>query len=92
MDVEWDPAKARSNRKKHGISFSDAEAVLYDPMALSTRDTHMEGEERFLAVGSDSLGRILVVCYTYRDERIRLISARAASKSERSEYEKGIRF
>ena len=92
MDIEWDPAKARSNLKKHGISFSDAEAVLYDPLAISVEDSNAEGESRYLAVGADATGRIVVVCYTYRDQRVRLISARGATKRERREYEKGIRL
>ncbi len=92
MDIEWDPAKARSNLTKHGVSFSDVEVVFGDPFAISMTDERGEDEERFLTIGSDAIGRIIVVCYTYRGERIRLISARPAVRSERTEYEKGIRF
>ena len=92
MDIEWDPAKARSNLKKHGISFSDVEVVFGDPFAISMADERSEGEERFITIGSDAVGRVVVVCYTYRDEQVRLISARSAVRSERAEYEKGIRF
>jgi uncharacterized DUF497 family protein len=91
MDVEWDPAKAASNVQKHGVSFSDAEPVFYDEFALSMSDSFSVKEERFVVVRADALGRVLTIAYTYRGETIRLISARSATKSERSEYEKGIR-
>ena len=91
-DVEWDPAKARSNLEKHGISFSDAEAVLFDPMTISMEDQSAEGEDRFVAVGCNSLGQVSVVCYTYRGDNIRMISARPATKRERNTYEERVRF
>jgi len=90
VDVVWDPEKARSNLKKHGVRFSDAETVLFDPNALTREDMESEGEQRFVTVGMDTLGHIFVVVYTYRGEDIRLISARAATKRERMHYEKGI--
>ncbi len=92
MEVEWDPAKARSNLAKHGISFSDAEAVFDDMFAISVPDTGPHGEERFIAIGDDARGRVVVVVYTYRSGRLRIVSARRASRSERDDYEKGIRF
>lgn len=92
MDVEWDPGKARSNIRKHGISFSDAQTVLYDRLALSMEDRSAEGENRYLTVGSDALNRIIVVCYTYRNMKVRLISARRATKLECKAYEERIRF
>jgi hypothetical protein len=92
MEIEWDTGKARSNRSKHGVSFSDVEPAFYDPFALSMPDTYAASEERFVLLGTDALGRILAVSYTYRGETIRLISARPATKSERKEYEKGIRL
>ena len=88
MDVVWDPEKARENLKKHGVRFSDAEMVLFDPNALTREDIESEGEQRFVTVGMDSGGRILV--YTYRGEDIRLISARSVTKRERMQYEEGI--
>ena len=91
MDVGWDPAKARSNLKKHGVSFSDVEPAFYDECALSMPDIFVD-EERFLLVGRDALGRVVTVSYTYRAETIRIISARVATKSERRDYEKGIRL
>jgi len=92
MHVEWDPAKARSNLTKHGISFSDAEAVFDDDFAISSADMGLVGEERFVAVGTDGLGHVLVVSYTYRRNSIRIFSARRATKSERKEYGKRIRL
>jgi uncharacterized DUF497 family protein len=92
VDAEWDPAKARSNLAKHGISFSDAEAVFDDELAISIPDTGPAKEDRFVALGTDALGRILVVSYTYRRDTIRIISARRATTSERSHYEKGLRL
>jgi len=92
MEVEWDPAKARSNLAKHEIRFADAASVLNHEFAISILDSGPSGEERFVTVGADALGRILVVSYTYRRNRIRIISARRATKSERKEYEKGIRL
>ena len=90
MEFEWDSSKAAVNLKKHGVRFSDAEAVLFDPNALSFEDTTAQGERRFVVIGMDHLWRLLVVIYTDRDNRIRLISARPATRSERINYESGI--
>jgi len=92
MDFEWDPAKARSNLTKHGISFSDVEPAFYDQYAISMPDPGVSTEKRFILVGMDALGRIVVVIYTYRSNSIRIISARRATKSERKSYEERIRF
>ncbi len=89
MRVVWDPVKARLNRQKHGVLFSDAEAVLYDPYAL-TREEEVRGERRYVTVGLDHVGEVLVVVYCCRNETIRMISARRATPSERRAYEKGI--
>ena len=91
MDFEWDPAKARSNLAEHGVGFSDVETAFYDQHAISMPDPGASAEERFILVGMDALGKIVVV-YTYRGNSIRLISARKATKSERKSYEEGIRF
>jgi len=90
MDVTWDPKKADTNFRKHNVRFSDAEAVLCDPMALTISDQDVNQEKRFVSVGSDPLGRTLVVVCTYRGETIRIISARKATSKERKHYEKGI--
>ena len=90
MKITWDPAKAESNFRKHKIRFADAEAVLFDPMALTIEDETTESEERFVSVGADALNRVMVVVYTYRGKDIRLISARRATRRERKAYEEGI--
>ena len=86
MTIEFDPDKARANLKKHGVSFAHAEQALRDPMALTIEDPDAEDEQRFVTLGSDALGRILVVVHTKRGERTRLISARKASPGEAREY------
>jgi uncharacterized DUF497 family protein len=87
MRYEWDKNKARLNLEKHGVHFADAVGVFEDTAALSREDMDAQAEHRFLAVGSDFLGRILTVVYTYRQDAIRIISARPASKKERLAYE-----
>ncbi len=89
-NFEWDPKKAKTNFKKHNVRFSDAETVLYDPMAFTLEEQDLSGEKRFVTVGLDAIGRVRVVVYTYRQNSIRLISARRATTSERKQYEKGI--
>lgn len=86
MSYEWDPNKAKSNFKKHGVKFSDAVGVFEDEDAI-TIDDENEKEERFVTIGKDFLSRILVVVYTFRDIVIRIISARKATKRERKMYE-----
>jgi len=83
---EWDPNKDRLNRRKHRVAFADTFAVFEDPLALS-RDDEEHGEERYVTMGMDCFGRVLVVVYTWRDENIRIISARKANKSEVRQYE-----
>ena len=88
MYYQWDPNKAASNRRKHGIEFADAVGVLVDDWALTIKEQHTKGEQRFVTIGSDFLGRLIVVVYAYRNDDIRIISARRATKSERKSYEK----
>ena len=90
MDVTWDPKKAKSNYRKHKVRFPDAETVLFDPLALTFDYQDVDGEQRFVTVGSDAIGRLIVTVYAYRDDTIRLISARKATANERKQYEKGI--
>lgn len=71
---------------KHRVSFAHAEQALRDEQAVTIEDPDAIGEQRFLTLGMDALGRILVVCHTQRDERTRLISARKASKNEAKNY------
>jgi len=86
---EWDSEKARWNLEKHEVDFADAVSVLEDELALTIRDPGSRAEERFITVGMDPLGRVLVVVYTWRGERLRLISARKATSRERRNYEEG---
>jgi uncharacterized DUF497 family protein len=86
VEIEFDPAKARSNRAKHKISFAHAEQALRDPNAVTIEDPDAQGEQRFVTLGMDALGRILVVVHTPRGDRVRLISARKASRGESGQY------
>jgi len=88
--VEWDPAKARIDLRKHGVSFEEAETVFYDDHALLLDDPEHSGDEdRFVLLGLSSRFRVLVVAHTYRehDAVIRLISARRATKAEQAGYD-----
>jgi uncharacterized protein len=87
VDYRWDPVKAAINRQKHGIRLSDAVAVLEDELARTAPDPSSDAEDRFIAIGMDALGRILVVVYTFREDHIRIISARLADSRERRDYE-----
>ena len=86
MSFEFDPSKAKTNLRKHGISFAHAEQALRDPMAFTIDDPDSRDEQRLITLGLDSLGRVLVVIYTQREERTRLISARKASRGEADRY------
>ena len=87
MSYEWDPAKARANFAKHGVRFADAVTVLEDDLALTMLDPSSDLEERWITLGRNALGRIIVVVYTWRGENVRLISARPATAREKSQYE-----
>jgi uncharacterized protein len=89
MPVEWDPKKAASNLVKHGVRFADAVTVLEDESAISVRDASAD-EERWVTIGRDALGRVLVVVYAWRGDRVRIISARPATPAERRQYEEGL--
>ena len=87
MHFEWDPAKQRANLRKHAVELGDAVAIFHDPRALTVED-RAHDEQRFVAIGMDAFGRILVVAYIYREpDTIRIISARKADASERKQYE-----
>lgn len=86
MEIEFDPAKAASNLKKHRVSFAHAEQALRDTMAITIEDPDATEELRLITIGMDGLGRILVIVHTPRAERTRLISARKASPSEARQY------
>jgi uncharacterized DUF497 family protein len=85
---EWDPKKASGNLQKHGIHFSDAVTAFADEMALRIPDQDSGAfEERFILLGMGSPGQLLAVVYTWRGDRIRIISARKATAGERRAYE-----
>lgn len=86
LDYEWDLLKARRNHVKHGVRFGDATSVFADPAAVTIEDDHPE-EERYAIIGHDGAGRLLVVIFTWRGEnRVRLISARRATRAEAQTY------
>jgi uncharacterized DUF497 family protein len=88
MQFEWDPEKAKLNRRKHGVSFEEALTVFYDPLSATFDDVvHSAGEQRFITVGFSSVGRLLFVSHTERGEAVRIISARPATARERKKHE-----
>ncbi len=88
MEFEFDPAKAAQNFKKHKVSFEEAASVFGDSMELTFPDPdHSVGEMRWLSFGMSSRGRVLAVIYTERRGKVRLVSARVATKYERKIYE-----
>jgi hypothetical protein len=87
-NFEWDPEKAKENLEKHGVSFEEASAAFGDPLSMNMPDPdHSEGEHRFVVMGMSDRYRLLVVSYTDRPPRTRIISARLATRSERKQYE-----
>ena len=86
MSFEFDSTKAQTNLRKHGVSFAHAEQALRDPLAYTIEDPDSVSERRFVTLGMDALGRVLVVVHTQRGERTRLISARKASRGEADRY------
>lgn len=89
VEFEWDRTKAEKNQKKHSVDFTEASTVFSDPLELTISDPdHSADEFRFLSIGRSNIGNLLVVSYTEREEnRIRIISARRATKSEKKCYE-----
>ena len=83
---EWDKSKAKKNQSKHGISFADTFALFDDPNAVTIGDFR-SGEQRHVTIGMDAFGRILVLVYTWREDNIRIISARRAVRYEVKQYE-----
>lgn len=88
IEFEWDLAKAAANLQKHGVSFEEATTAFYDTLSFTVPDPlHSEAEARFVLLGQTSVGRLVVVAHVDRGARIRLISARPASRKERKQYE-----
>ena len=94
LQFVWDSRKAKSNAKKHGVTFEEAETVFFDESALLLADPdHSEEEDRFILLGSSARLRLLVVCHCYRESEstIRLFSARKADRDERRQYKERCR-
>ncbi len=88
MRFEWDKEKAKSNIKKHKITFDEAVTIFYDPVSATFTDPdHSINEYRFITIGCSNQGKLLVVCHIDRDEVIRIISVRQATPKERKKHE-----
>ncbi len=91
MQIEWNTEKAEANLKKHAVSFDEAETVFDDPLFVIFADPdHSFEENRFIIMGESNQNRLLVVSYTERPPKTRLISAREATRPERKKYEEDI--
>ena len=87
-NFEWDPKKAEANLRKHGVSFTEAVTAFGDPLSINMPDPdHSDREQRFIVLGMSERYRLLVVSYTERPPRTRIISARLATRNERKQYE-----
>jgi len=90
MKLEWNPKKAAENERKHQVSFHEASTVFGDPMAITFTDPdHSKDEYRFLTYGVSRYNRLLIVSHTEREGRVRIITARKATRRERRIYENG---
>jgi len=90
LDFEWDDDKAKTNLRKHQVSFAEASTVFADALSLTIPDQeHSEEEDRFVILGESVRKRLLVVAFTERGDSIRIISARVATRRERKSYEEG---
>jgi uncharacterized DUF497 family protein len=88
MEFEWDAEKGASNLAKHGVTFAEAMTIFGDPLEIAIADPdHSESELRFLSIGLSATARLLVVAYTEREGRTRIINAREATRRERKQYE-----
>ena len=91
VEFEWDPKKAAKNLKDHKVPFTEAATVFSDPLGVTVSDPdHSVGEDRYITIGTSHRDKLLMVAHTDRDDRIRIISARNLTKSEREAYEAGI--
>ena len=91
LRFEWDEMKAVANARKHGLSFEEATTIFSDPNTITIFDVeHLDEEDRFIDIGLSASGRILVVVYTERGTRIRVISCRKATPAERRQYEQRV--
>ena len=90
MSPTFDPAKSAANMRKHGVPLSDGDGVLYDPLALTVEDMSIDSEQRFVTIGVNVFGALMVVVFSHRHDDVRFISVRRATPKERRIYEKGI--
>ncbi len=91
LHFEWDDKKARANLKNHGVSFDESKTVFIDPLARIFDDVvHSAKEDREIIIGHSLNNRLLLVCFTEREDIIRIISARKATKKERNDYEENV--
>jgi uncharacterized protein len=90
MGISFDPKKDAANMAKHGVSLSEADGVLNDPMAVTIEDSTAVGEQRLVTIGANAFGQLMVVVYTPRANEERIISVRKAEPKEVRSYEKGI--
>lgn len=90
MEFEWNPDKAGANFKKHGVSFTEAATVFGDPLSITFPDpAHSINESRYITIGLSRNGRLLILAHTDRNKRLRIISAREATRKEKRFYEQG---
>jgi uncharacterized DUF497 family protein len=90
IEFEWDENKAEANLSKHGVSFDEAKTVFDDPLYIDFYDPdHSDDEDRYIIIGESQQRRLLIVSYTERDHKTRLINAREVTRKERENYEEG---
>lgn len=91
MTVTFDPKKDAANVKKHGVSLAEGDGVLSDPLAVTIEDDSAEGEQRFVTMGANTFGSLMVVVWTpWDDNNVRIISVRKPTRKERRTYEEGV--
>ena len=90
MKFDWDVNKAKANVKKHKIPFTEAQTVFDDDFTVTVFDEkHSIEEKRFITIGRSASGRLIIICHTFKENKIRIISARKPTKAEREDYENG---
>jgi len=90
MNFDWDESKAQANLAKHGVTFDEAKSIFADPFYVDFYDPdHSDEEERYIIIGQSQRQRLLVVSYTERQQQVRLISAREATRREKQAYAEG---
>ena len=90
MTAIFDPKKDTANLRKHGVSLTEGDGVLNDPLAVTIEDESAEGEQRFVTLGANTFGSLMVVVWTPRDDEARIISVRRPTPKERRSYEEGV--